>query len=175
MNWRRHTRSRRSGHRPPLWTKTRTLVLIFYPKEISDRLQYAVDRHVVNGGNVIAFVDPLSLIDRNSGQPGGASLDALFKSWGVSMATDSILVDMDQPTRLAAPNNRTEINPTWVSLEPRRIQRRQYDHRQARNNAPAHLRGVQKTGTAGWNRVHAVAAIEPQLLNRQPDDGPTRP
>lgn len=92
------------------------LVLIIYPKGISPVLQYAVDQHVMRGGNVMAFVDPLALTDPNPGMPGGASLGGLFESWGIAIEAESILVDMDQPTRLATPDNQTEINPTWVTL-----------------------------------------------------------
>jgi ABC-type uncharacterized transport system involved in gliding motility auxiliary subunit len=93
------------------------LVLIIYPKEMSDQLRYAVDQYVLAGGNVIAYVDPLSVLDSTSGQqPGGASLDVLFESWGVSMAMDQILVDMDNPTRLTNRKNQVETDPTWISL-----------------------------------------------------------
>ena len=40
------------------------LLLVIHPKAISDNTQYAIDQFVLRGGKLIAFLDPLCVLDR---------------------------------------------------------------------------------------------------------------
>ncbi len=96
------------------------LLLIVYPKNTSAQLEYAVDQYVLSGGNALIFVDPLCVSDRSQGQQqfmrsSGASLDNVFKAWGVSMNSAKAVADFGQPTRVRAGNNSMEDNPLMVS------------------------------------------------------------
>ena len=77
------------------------LLMIIYPKTLSEALRYAVDQYVLSGGNVLVFADPLCVSDRSQGPQqfmgsAGASLPKLFASWGVSMDPKMAIADFDQ-------------------------------------------------------------------------------
>src|SRR6266550_1764947 len=43
------------------------VLVVIYPREISDGAQYAIDQFILRGGKLVAFLDPLSIADnRNS-------------------------------------------------------------------------------------------------------------
>ena len=97
------------------------LLILHHPKDLGEKLQYAVDQYVLSGGNAVIFVDPFCVSDPGQGrqamfQPPRSHLDKLFKAWGVSMDTTKTLADMDHPTRVRAGNNRVENSPVWITL-----------------------------------------------------------
>src|SRR5207248_9515511 len=61
------------------------VLVVIYPREISDAAQYAIDQFVLRGGKVAAFLDPLSIADNraNPSNPlqgamaSGATMDKL--------------------------------------------------------------------------------------------------
>jgi len=96
------------------------LLLIVFPKNLSPQLEYAIDQYVLSGGKALIFVDPLCVSDRSQGQrqfmrSSGASLDKVFKAWGVSMDSTQAVADFDQPTRVRTGNNSMEDNPLMIS------------------------------------------------------------
>jgi ABC-type uncharacterized transport system involved in gliding motility auxiliary subunit len=94
------------------------LLILVYPKGLSETLQYAVDQYVLSGRNVIVFADPLAIMDGSPDRAGGSSLKKLFTAWGVIMDSSKVLIDMNNSTRLMASDNRPEDNPLWLSLGP---------------------------------------------------------
>ena len=75
----------------------KVLVLI-HPKMLSDAAQFAVDQFVMRGGKLIAFLDPLCVLDRQSqqmGPPSSSSLDRLLKAWGLTFDATKVVADMD--------------------------------------------------------------------------------
>ena len=96
------------------------LLVIIHPKELSPSLQYAIDQHVLGGGNVLVFVDPFCVSDQSQAQqqfmrPPSSSLEKLFSAWGIAMEPEKALVDLDQPTRVRGANNQAENSPVWIS------------------------------------------------------------
>lgn len=91
------------------------LLLLVYPKGMSESLQFAVDQFILNGGNAIIFADAFSTIDGGPGNTKVASLDGLFKAWGIFM-DDRVLADYDYFTKIRARGNQIEDNPFWLSL-----------------------------------------------------------
>jgi len=96
------------------------LLMVVYPKNISPQLEYAIDQYVLSGGNALIFVDPLCVSDREQGQQqfmrsSGASLDKVFKAWGISMDPAKAVADFGQPTRVRTGSNSTEDNPLMIS------------------------------------------------------------
>jgi ABC-type uncharacterized transport system involved in gliding motility auxiliary subunit len=78
------------------------VLLVIHPRGISDKAQYAIDQFIMRGGKLIAFLDPLPLIDsREQNQmlgniPNtGSSLDKLLKAWGISLDTAKVVADMN--------------------------------------------------------------------------------
>ncbi len=94
------------------------LLMIIHPKGFSDQLLFAVDQYVLKGGNVMVFVDPFSTLDGSPGAVKASSLDNLFKAWGVSLASDRVLADMGNLTRVRTVAGEVEDNPFWLSLTP---------------------------------------------------------
>ncbi|MDI1315232.1 GldG family protein [Prosthecobacter sp.] len=85
-----------------------TVLLIVHPADISATAEFAVDQYLLGGGNVVAFVDPQSLLAQAmssqpnpmTGQQGNmintsSDLPTLFKAWGISYQKDMVLADMN--------------------------------------------------------------------------------
>lgn len=99
------------------------VLVVIHPKAASDSTQYALDQFVLRGGKLIAFVDPLCVLDRPPTAPGqmppisSSSLDKLFKAWGLTFETGRVVADMEHVAQLQeGPNpavlalNETAIN-----------------------------------------------------------------
>ena len=98
------------------------VLLVIRPKEITDKAQFAIDQFIMRGGKLVAFLDPVSLLDKNSqssmmgGQMpgGGSSLDKLIKAWGLQFDTSKAVGDlkfMNRQARLGSGEN-----PCWLDL-----------------------------------------------------------
>ncbi|MBU4315740.1 MAG: GldG family protein [Proteobacteria bacterium] len=95
------------------------LLFLVFTKNMSDQLLYAVDQFVLNGGKLIVFADPFSMIQLDV--PDFAKWyapDALFSAWGVKMDSQQALVDFGYATRYMDRSNQVVENPFWLSLEP---------------------------------------------------------
>ncbi|MDB6171764.1 MAG: gliding-associated putative transporter substrate-binding component GldG [Chthoniobacteraceae bacterium] len=78
--------------------EVKVLVLV-HPKAISDTAQFAIDQFILRGGKLIAFLDPLAVLDRGAGGPMGpsssSSIDKLLKSWGLAFDSTKVVADMN--------------------------------------------------------------------------------
>ncbi|MCC7375959.1 MAG: Gldg family protein [Verrucomicrobiales bacterium] len=101
------------------------LLLVVYPKGISDAAQYAIDQFVLRGGKLVAFLDPLSVFDsgNNPSNPlqaaagSGASMDKLLKAWGLEFDINKVVSDKQFLTELQDPRTgRPQPNPSFLSL-----------------------------------------------------------
>ena len=79
----------------------KVLVLI-HPKAITDAAQFAIDQFVLRGGKLIAFLDPLAVLDPTAANNpmgmatgGGSSMDKLLKAWGLSFESTKVTADLD--------------------------------------------------------------------------------
>jgi ABC-type uncharacterized transport system involved in gliding motility auxiliary subunit len=99
------------------------VLVVIHPKAISETTQYALDQFVLRGGKLVAFVDPLCVLDRppmqNSMMPpqSSSTLDKLFKAWGVNFDTTKVVADREHVAQLQqGPNpavlalNETAVN-----------------------------------------------------------------
>jgi ABC-type uncharacterized transport system involved in gliding motility auxiliary subunit len=99
------------------------VLVVVYPREITDKAQYAIDQFVLRGGKLIAFVDPLFYFDDRGGQSNpmqrnmnsGASLEKLFKAWGVEFDKAKVIADLNFATKLNQ-NGRAVSAPAVLSL-----------------------------------------------------------
>ena len=80
------------------------VLIVFRPKDITDRAQYAIDQFLMRGGKGSAFFDTVSMTDKSGGNPmmgggslpgSGSTLDKLLKAWGVQFDTGKAVADMD--------------------------------------------------------------------------------
>jgi hypothetical protein len=77
-------------------------LILLHPKDLPETTLFALDQFVLRGGRLLAFLDPLSIAETESQMPGqdpyglkatGSNLDRLFKAWGVSFDSASVLAD----------------------------------------------------------------------------------
>jgi ABC-type uncharacterized transport system involved in gliding motility auxiliary subunit len=109
------------------------VLLVIHPANISDRTQFALDQFVLRGGKLIAFLDPLSVVDsRNANNmqnmlqraaSGGSSLDKLLKAWGLEFDVSKVVADKNYVTPLRRGEGEASPEPTWLSLTPTAIDR----------------------------------------------------
>jgi ABC-type uncharacterized transport system involved in gliding motility auxiliary subunit len=102
------------------------VLLVVYPKEISDKAQYAIDQFVLRGGRLIAFMDAQSLVDSRGQNPmmgqapgGGGSLDKLVKAWGLQFDTSKVVADENFKMILSDdPTDPSAQRPVWLKITP---------------------------------------------------------
>ena len=101
-----------------------SVLLIHYPKGITDAAQFAIDQFLLRGGKVVALLDPFSFIDSQlSGQEGmmmgggySATLDKLLKAWGIDFTANKIVADPNLATRIQRQNSSVESDMTVLSV-----------------------------------------------------------
>jgi len=77
------------------------VLVVIHPKGVSETSQYALDQFVLRGGKLVAFLDPLAVLDPMGASEGMASppsksnLDQLLKAWGVTFEDSKVLADLD--------------------------------------------------------------------------------
>ena len=88
------------------------LLVIAQPHAVNDRMMYSIDQFALNGGKVLAFLDPLAetmaLAGPFAGQlpPPGvaiAGMRPLLEQWGVEMPMATFVGDANAAQRVAAP------------------------------------------------------------------------
>lgn len=109
------------------------VLVVVHPSNITDRTQYALDQFVLRGGKLIAFLDPLSVVDAQNSQgmqnmmqraaQGGSSLEKLLKAWGVEFDMAKVIADKTYQTRVSRGEGQASLDPTWLMLTPDAINR----------------------------------------------------
>lgn len=102
-------------------------VIVVHPKDISETSLFALDQFVLRGGHLLAFVDPLCLIDmQNPSEPtrftmprASSDLNRLLATWGVSLDPGRVVADLDASTTVRGRDNQPEQSPFYLSLNPR--------------------------------------------------------
>ena len=96
--------------------------MIVHPQKLSDQMLYAVDQHVMKGGQAIVFLDPNadSLVTRSpqgalipAGM--GSDLEVLLSAWGVEYQDDKVLADNELALRVRMSQNERPM-PHLLSL-----------------------------------------------------------
>lgn len=80
-----------------------SMVLVIHPAGITPEAEFALDQYVLQGGTVMACIDPFSVAAQMTGggnpmmgQPGlptSSDLPKLMEAWGVEMATNQVVGD----------------------------------------------------------------------------------
>jgi ABC-type uncharacterized transport system involved in gliding motility auxiliary subunit len=107
------------------------VLIVIHPKNLSEKTQYAIDQFVLRGGKLLAFLDPLSIVDVRN-QPGqnplqaaasatGSTLDKLLKAWGIEFDKDKVVADLRFKTILGGRGGQPTVNPAFLSLTPQGI------------------------------------------------------
>jgi ABC-type uncharacterized transport system involved in gliding motility auxiliary subunit len=108
-----------------------SVLLVCYPKGITDSAQYAIDQFLLRGGKMVALLDPFSFIDfQMSGQAGmmggegySASLDKLLKAWGINFTSNQVVADPTFATKIQREANVVQSDPSVLSLTADAINR----------------------------------------------------
>ncbi len=83
------------------------VLVIIHPKAVTDAAQYAIDQFVLRGGKLLAFLDPMAVLDRQSqqqmmmGAQSSSNLEKLLKAWGIAF-DPKIVADMTYMGRTRA-------------------------------------------------------------------------
>ena len=82
-----------------------SLLVLVHPKNLSPATQYAIDQYALNGGHILAFVDPLAEQDSSGANPSNpmaamtadrsSHLEPLLSSWGVNFDPKQVIGDAD--------------------------------------------------------------------------------
>jgi ABC-type uncharacterized transport system involved in gliding motility auxiliary subunit len=107
------------------------VLVVIFPKDISDKTQYAIDQFVLRGGKLIAFLDAQSALASRQqnpmmgGGPAGtsASLDKLLKAWGISFDTSKVVADLNFKMQLRGRDGQPTEAPAFLALTPDGINR----------------------------------------------------
>src|SRR5439155_12703856 len=104
------------------------VLLVIHPREIMDKAQFALDQFVMRGGKMIAFLDPLPMMDTKEQNQmlgnipnSGSSLDKLLKAWGLSFETTKVVADMKFKMQVGGRNNHPQEAPAILSVTPEGI------------------------------------------------------
>lgn len=88
------------------------ILMIVHPQELSEQMLYAIDQHIMAGGEALVFLDPNadSMVTRSPQGaliPAGMSSDmaVLLDAWGVSYDASKVLTDSDLALRVRMSQN----------------------------------------------------------------------
>ena len=101
-----------------------SVLLVVYPKGITEAAQFAIDQFVLRGGKMVASLDPFSFVDSQlSGQQGmmrgetySATLDKLLKAWGLEFTANKVVADPNLATKIQRQNNSVDSDITVLSI-----------------------------------------------------------
>jgi len=101
------------------------VLLLIHASNLSDKTLFAIDQYVLRGGKLLAFMDPMSLIESQQQnnpmsqfqQPkqGSSTLGKLLDAWGVQFDTDKVVADLEYLTQFNS-QGRPQVVPTALSL-----------------------------------------------------------
>lgn len=88
------------------------ILMIVHPQDLSEQMLYAIDQHILGGGEALVFLDPNadSMVTRSPQGaliPAGMSSDmaVLLDAWGVSYDDSKVLTDSDLALRVRMSQN----------------------------------------------------------------------
>jgi ABC-type uncharacterized transport system involved in gliding motility auxiliary subunit len=101
-----------------------SVLLVDYPKGITESGQFAIDQFLLRGGKMVALLDPFSFVDSQlsaqnqmMGPPVyAANLDKLLKAWGLEFTANKIVADPNLATKIQRQNSSVEADMTVLSL-----------------------------------------------------------
>jgi ABC-type uncharacterized transport system involved in gliding motility auxiliary subunit len=101
-----------------------SVLLVAFPKGITESAQFAIDQFMLRGGKMVALLDPFSFVDAQmSGQQGmmrgetySANLDKLLKTWGLEFTASKVVADPNLATRIQRQNSSAESDMTVLTI-----------------------------------------------------------
>ncbi len=106
------------------------VLMVIHPRDISEKAQFAIDQFVLRGGKLIAFLDPLPMVDSREQNEmlgsipnSGSNLDKLLKAWGLSLDTSKVVADLNFKMQIGGRGGQPQDAPAVLSLTPDGINR----------------------------------------------------
>ena len=104
------------------------VLMVVQPEGLAPETAYAIDQFVLSGGKVLAFVDPLAEMSRQSnpmfmmmqGPPDLAEFDKLLKTWGVAFDPSKLAGDIERARRVqfgSGPAGKVASYVLWLGLK----------------------------------------------------------
>ena len=101
-------------------------LVVVHPKDLSGEILLAIDQFVLNGGRLLAFVDPYAEADpgENPGDPAArftaersSTLRPLFEAWGISMDTEQFVADLGRALQVTVQQGQPPVrHPAILGL-----------------------------------------------------------
>jgi ABC-type uncharacterized transport system involved in gliding motility auxiliary subunit len=102
-----------------------SVLLVAYPKGITESAQFAIDQFMLRGGKLVALLDPFSFVDSQlsggqqammRGETYSANLDKLLKTWGLQFTADKIVADPNLATKIQRQTGSVDSDMTVLSV-----------------------------------------------------------
>ena len=137
---------------------------------INDSMAYAIDQFVMNGGRILAFVDPyaesMALAGPQAGQlpppgVGVAAMQPLMSSWGVEMPAGKFVANSDDAVRVGFPDPESGQQVAvdyvaWLTL--------QGDRFKTDDTVSSQLQRIVVTSTGAFTPIEgATTTLEPLI------------
>lgn len=102
------------------------VLLVIHPRGITDGAQYAIDQFILRGGKLVAFLDPLNLVDMRSQNQmgmmmpetsrGASTLSRLLPAWGFQFTTNNVVADLNFKMRLRGRDGQPQDAPAFLDV-----------------------------------------------------------
>jgi ABC-type uncharacterized transport system involved in gliding motility auxiliary subunit len=102
------------------------VLLVIHPRGITDGAQYAIDQFILRGGKLVAFLDPLNLMDMRSQNQmgmmmpdtgrGASTLARLLPAWGFELTTNNVVADLNFKMRLRGRDGQPQDAPAFLDV-----------------------------------------------------------
>ena len=102
------------------------LLMLVHPKDLSQKTLYAIDQYVMNGGNLVVYVDPYAEADVpavNTKSPiesagvRSSDLNLLFDAWGIDYSPTSVVGDRKYALTVDVGNGQQERHYAILGLD----------------------------------------------------------
>ncbi len=102
------------------------VLLVIQPRGITAGAQYAIDQFILRGGKLIAFLDPLNLVDTRSQNQmnqmmpeaglGASTLDKLLPAWGFQFGTTDVVADLNFKMQIGGSAGQPQDAPAFLDV-----------------------------------------------------------
>ncbi|HXR03085.1 MAG TPA: Gldg family protein [Verrucomicrobiae bacterium] len=102
------------------------VLLVIHPRGITDGAEYAIDQFILRGGKLIAFLDPLNLVDARSQNQmnqmmpetgvGASTLDKLLPAWGFQFGTTGVVADLNFKMQIGSRTGQPQDAPAFLDV-----------------------------------------------------------
>ena len=106
------------------------VLMIVHPKNLSEATLYAIDQFTMDGGRVLAFIDPNAEADRAQAMrgmpplPTSSNLGTLLNAWGIDIDTTKSVGELQLALRVRSQQAERVVTseyPPWINI-PQRLQ-----------------------------------------------------